>query len=78
MTIREAMEQIAKDNGVVLSPIADKILKIKERAEDIYQCPCYPNDKEHWCMSPLCYNECQTKGRCHCGLFNKVTEDNKE
>ena len=69
--LKEKFEQMAKDNGAVLSKNADKILAIKARAIDEYQCPCYPNDKEHWCMSQLCKTELYTNGKCHCGLFVK-------
>lgn len=69
--LRSKFEQMAKDNGAKLSQVADKILAIKARSIDEYQCPCYPDDKEHWCMSQLCKTELMTKGKCHCGLFVK-------
>lgn len=71
INIKDKMLKIAKENGASLSQNADKIIKIKERAIDEYACPCYPNDKEHYCMSHLCKTELMTKGRCHCGLFVK-------
>lgn len=63
--------KIAEQNGAKLSPIADKIIKVKLRGIDEYACPCYPDDKEHFCMSQLCKTELYTKGKCHCGLFVK-------
>lgn len=71
MAIKDTMERLAKENGAELSPVADRIIKVKERAIDEYQCPCYPNDPEHYCISQLCKTELMTKGRCHCGLFVK-------
>lgn len=71
MSVKESMERLAKENGAELSPIADKIIRVKERAIDEYQCPCYPNDTEHFCISQLCKTELMTKGKCHCGLFVK-------
>ena len=70
-TIKDKMQEIAEANGAQLSNIADKIIKIKERNIDEYACPCYPNDKDHYCMSQLCKTELMTKGKCHCGLFVK-------
>ena len=68
---RKKFEDLAKENGADLSQIADRILRIKARNIDEYACPCYPNDKEHYCISPLCKSEIDTKGKCHCGLFVK-------
>lgn len=69
--MRKVFEEMAEDVGAKLSDNADKILAIKARAIDEYACPCYPNDIEHWCISPLCMKELCTNGRCHCGLFVK-------
>lgn len=69
--MREKFEELARVNGAKLSKNADKILAIKARAIDEYQCPCYPEDSEHWCISQLCKTELMTKGRCHCGLFER-------
>ena len=69
--MREKFEKLAEENGAELSKNADKILAIKARAIDEYACPCYPNDKEHWCISQLCKTELYTNGKCHCGLFVK-------
>lgn len=69
--MRDKFEKMAKENGATLSKNADKILAIKARNIDEYACPCYPNDPEHFCMSPLCKAELDSKGRCHCGLFVK-------
>jgi ferredoxin-thioredoxin reductase catalytic subunit len=76
MTLKEKMQAIAEANGAVLSENADKIIKVKERNIDEYACPCYPDDKEHYCMSQLCKTELMTKGRCHCGLFKRNKETN--
>lgn len=71
MTLKDKMQKIAEDNGAELSKNADKIIAIKERNIDEYACPCYPNDPSHYCMSPTCKAELDSKGRCHCGLFVK-------
>lgn len=71
LTVIEKMQKIAEENGAQLSKNADKICRIKERAIDEYACPCYPDDKDHYCMSQLCKTELMTKGKCHCGLFVK-------
>lgn len=71
MSVKDTMQRIAEENGAVLSKNADKICKIKERNIDEYACPCYPDDVEHYCMSQLCRTELMTKGRCHCGLFER-------
>lgn len=71
MSVIEKMAEIADRNGASLSATAEKICKVKERNEDVYACPCYPNDKLHFCMSPLCKSELESRGRCHCGLFVK-------
>lgn len=68
---KKKFEDIAKENGAVLSEHCDSILKLKLNMIDEYGCPCYSNDNEHWCMSQLCKTELNTKGRCHCGLFKK-------
>lgn len=73
--LKDKMQDIADKNGAVLSETADRIIKIKERNIDEYACPCFPDDKDHWCMSPLCKETMQTKGRCHCGLFKKKEGD---
>jgi ferredoxin-thioredoxin reductase catalytic subunit len=69
--MRKVFGEMAEDVGAKLSNNADKILAIKARAIDEYACPCYPNDINHWCISPLCMKELNTNGRCHCGLFVK-------
>ena len=74
-TLKEKMQDIADKNGAELSETADRIIKVKERNIDEYACPCFPNDKDHWCMSPLCKETMMTKGRCHCGLFKKKEGD---
>lgn len=76
MSVLEEMAEVAKANGAKLSPTAEKICKIKERNIDEYACPCYPDDVNHYCMSPLCRAELDAKGRCHCGLF--IKEINKD
>lgn len=74
--LKDKMQKIADANGAVLSETADRIIKVKERNIDEYACPCFPNDKDHWCMSPLCKETMQTKGKCHCGLFKRKDEEN--
>jgi len=69
--MRDRFEQMAKNVGASLSKNADKILAIKARAIDEFACPCYPDDKNHFCISPLCLQELNTNGKCHCGLFVK-------
>lgn len=71
MTLRDKMQKIAEENGAELSPIADKIIRVKERNIDEYACPCHPDDPEHYCMSQLCKTTLYTKGKCDCGLFVK-------
>lgn len=78
MSFKEKFEELGKKHGLELTQFADKILRIKERNQiDEYQCPCYPDDKEHYCISPLCLNEALTKGHCHCNLF-KIKENNND
>lgn len=69
--VKKEMQEIADNNGAELSKFCDKIIAIKERAIDEFACPCYPDSKDHYCMSPTCKEEMLTKGRCHCGLFVK-------
>lgn len=76
MIDKEKFKQLADEHGADFSSVADKILKVKERNIDEYACPCYPNDPNHFCISPLCAKEIVTKGRCHCGLFVKKDENN--
>lgn len=71
MTLKNKMQKIAEENGAELSPIADKIIRVKERNIDEYACPCHPDDPEHYCMSQLCKTTLYTKGKCDCGLFVK-------
>lgn len=71
MTLKDKMQKIAEENGAELSPIADKIIRVKERNIDEYACPCHPDDPEHYCMSQLCKTTLYTKGKCDCGLFVK-------
>ena len=71
MTLKDKFQAMADDNGAVLGPHADKIIKIKERNIDEYACPCHPNDPEHYCLSQLCKTHLNTNGKCDCGLFVK-------
>ena len=71
MTLKDKMQKIAEENGAELSPIANKIIRVKERNIDEYACPCHPDDPEHYCMSQLCKTTLYTKGKCDCGLFVK-------
>ena len=71
MTLKNKMQKIAEENGAELSPIAAKIIRVKERNIDEYACPCHPDDPEHYCMSQLCKTTLYTKGKCDCGLFVK-------
>ena len=71
MSLKDKLQALADANGAEFSDKADRIIKVKERAIDEYQCPCYPYDPEHFCISPLCKSEIDTKGRCHCGLYVK-------
>lgn len=71
MSFKEKFEALAKQNGVELTENADKILRVKERCIDEYQCPCFPDDKEHYCISPLCLKEALTNSHCHCNLFKR-------
>lgn len=72
---KKKFQDMAEQVGASLSQHADKILSIKSRAIDEYACPCYPNDKDHWCMSPLCLKELNEHGKCHCGLFVKDVDN---
>lgn len=71
MSLKDKLQALADANGAKFSDKADRIIKVKERAIDEYKCPCYPDDPEHFCISPLCKSEIDTKGRCHCGLYIK-------
>lgn len=76
MSLKDKLQALADANGAKFSDKADRIIKVKERAIDEYQCPCYPDDPEHFCISPLCKSEIDTKGRCHCGLYIKKEIEN--
>lgn len=76
MSLKDKLQALADANGAEFSDKADRIIKVKERAIDEYQCPCYPDDPEHFCISPLCKSEIDTKGKCHCGLYIKKEIEN--
>lgn len=71
MSIKETLQALADKHDAKFSDKADRIIKVKERNIDEYQCPCYPDDPNHFCISPLCAKEIAEKGRCHCGLYVK-------
>ena len=74
MSFKEKFEKLGKEYGLELTEFADKILRIKERAIDEYQCPCYPDSKDHYCISPSCLKEALEKGHCHCNLFRRIKD----
>ena len=76
MSLKDKLQALADANGAKFSDKADRIIKVKERAIDEYQCPCYPDDPEHFCISHLCKSEIDPKGRCHCGLYIKKEIEN--
>lgn len=71
MSFKEKFEKLAESNGLELTEFADRVLRIKERQIDEYQCPCYPDSADHYCISPLCLEEALTKGHCHCNLYRR-------
>lgn len=74
----EKFKKLGESVGAVLSKHANSIMRLKEKMIDEYSCPCYPDDKDHYCISPLCKSEIDTKGKCHCGLFVKENKDDKD
>lgn len=75
MSFKEKFEKLGNKHGLELTKFADRILAVKKRAIDEYQCPCYPDDKDHYCISPLCLKEALENGHCHCNLFQRSTKD---
>lgn len=71
MSFKEKFEALAKRNGVELTENADKILRVKERCIDEYQCPCFPESATRFCISPWCLQDIITNGHCHCNLFKR-------
>ena len=71
MSLKEKFEQLAEEYHLELTDKADKILRIKERQIDEYQCPCFPESPTHFCISPWCLEEALEKGHCHCNLFKR-------
>lgn len=71
MSLKEKFEQLAEEHNLELTDKADKILRIKERQIDEYQCPCFPESHTHYCISPWCLEEAHEKGHCHCNLFKR-------
>ena len=71
MSFKEKFEKLAEQHGLELTEFADRVLRIKERQIDEYQCPCYPDSVDHYCISPLCCKEAIEKGHCHCNLFKR-------
>ena len=71
MSFKEKFEALGNKHGLELTEYADRILKIKERCIDEYQCPCFPDDVNHYCISSMCLQEALEKGHCHCNLFKR-------
>lgn len=71
MSLKEKFEKLAEEYHLELTDKADKILRIKERQIDEYQCPCFPDSLTHYCISPWCLEEAHEKGHCHCNLFKR-------
>ena len=71
MSLKEKFEKLAEEHHLELTDKADKILRIKERQIDEYQCPCFPESPTRFCISPWCLEEAHEKGHCHCNLFKR-------
>jgi len=73
--IEQNIEQMAQDNGWVISNNAQRIAKAKLRFFGVDQwqrCPCYPpDDTEHGCGTEACTKDIETSGKCHCNLYLK-------
>lgn len=65
------IEEFANENGYGLTKYADAIAEAKRRMGKHWaDCPCH-RDGEHYCGSPVCKKEIETKGVCGCNLYTK-------
>ena len=79
MITLEDCKKFAKENGFELSTFAEKIIA-RTNANDGY-CPCCSEqernehpENNYMCPCSLCKNDVETKGYCHCHLFQKSTK----
>lgn len=76
--IEQNIEQMAHENGWVISSNVQRIAKAKLRffgAENWHRCPCYPpDDTEHGCGTAACAKDIEDSGKCHCNLYLKHVE----
>ena len=66
------MRKIAKENGLELTENAYKIARFRERTQlPMDKCPCAPNQSGRGCIGPVCMEEIEKFGQCHCCCFRK-------
>lgn len=69
--IQNEIFKFAKENGYKVTKYAPAIAEAKRRmCADWRSCPCH-RDKQHFCGSPTCAEEINTKGVCGCNLYRK-------
>lgn len=67
--LAQELLQIAKEHGVEPTQYFERIVKAKERFGLGVLCPCDKDNKERYCISPLCMSDIEQKGTCHCCAY---------
>lgn len=68
----QILERLAKENGLELTENAHNIARFRERTQlPMEECPCAVGAKGRGCIGPVCLEEIEKFGRCHCNCFCK-------
>ena len=69
--LKDELLQIAKEYGVEPTEYFERIVKAKERFGLTIGCPCDKDNKERYCISPLCMSDIKENGTCHCNCWRE-------
>jgi len=69
--LKDELLNIAKEHGVEPTEYFERIVKAKERFGLSTRCPCDRDNKERYCISPLCMSDIDTFNTCHCQCWRK-------
>lgn len=69
--LEQELLQIAKEHGVEPTQYFERIVKAKERFGLGVGCPCDKDNKERYCISPLCMSDIERDNTCHCRMWRK-------
>jgi len=75
-SIKEKLLRLGKSNGLEPTEFFEKIVKAKERFGLTIGCPCDRENKDRYCISPLCKSDIEKNGTCHCQMWCKTNGQN--